>query len=133
MLVFEYPNEIGISFSSRQFEGYNTRGGIRNRMFGSDGVLETQYGGEVIIRGKNEYPGGQTQNIFTEGASANIATFHQNILEQNYKNTTVEPSVRSNLLTILGRTAAYRDEIITWHSLLQEKEKLEFDKKGLNL
>ncbi len=131
MVVFEYPDNIGVSFSSRQFEGYNSRGGIRNRMFGSEGVLETQYGGEVIIRGKNKYPGGQTENIFTDGAKANIAEFHKNILEKNYENITVEPSVRSNLLTVLGRSAAYRNEIVTWKKLLQENEKLEFDRTGL--
>ncbi len=131
MLVFEYPRKVGISFSSRQFEGYQSRGGIRNRMFGSEGVLETAYGGEVIIRGENAYPGGQTGNIFTDGAATNIADFHQHILEENFENTTVEPSVRSNLLTVLGRTAAYRNEIITWKRLLQEKEKLDFDLQGL--
>ncbi len=133
MLVFEYPDKVGISFSSRQFEGYGSRGGIRNRMYGSGGVLETEYGGEVIIRGKHEYPGGQTGNIFTEGAAANIATFHKNIMEENFENPTVEPSVRSNLLTILGRTAAYRNEIVTWKQILEEDRKLEFDLTGLKL
>ena len=130
-VTFEYPNNVGVAFSSRQFEGYKSRGGIRNRMFGSDGVLETEYGGEVLIRGKNEFKGGKTGNIFTEGAANNIATFHKNIVENNYENPTIEPSVRSNLVTILGRTAAYRKEAITWKALLSEREKLEANLKGI--
>ena len=38
-LTYEYPNNVGIAFSSRQFEGHESMGGIRNRMFGSKGVL----------------------------------------------------------------------------------------------
>jgi len=107
-LLFEYPNKIGITFSSRQIEGHGTQPeGIRNRMFGSKGVLETEYGGQVIIRGENFYRGGYSGGIYKDGAVANIATFHKSILEGNYANPTVEPSVRSNLITILGRTAAY--------------------------
>lgn len=130
-ITFQYPNNIGIAFSSRQFEGYGSQGGIRNRMFGSDGVLETEYGGDVIIRGKNEFKGGKTTDIFTEGAANNIATFHKSIVSNNFENPTIEPSVRSNLVTILGRTAAYKNEVVTWKELLEKPEKLEANLKGL--
>jgi len=43
----------------------------------------------------------------------------------------VAPSVRSNLVTILGRTAAYRNARIGWQELLDGKEKLVFDAEGL--
>jgi len=131
-LLFEYPNKIGITFSSRQIEGHGTQPeGIRNRMFGSKGVLETEYGGQVIIRGENFYRGGQSPGIYNDGAVANIATFHKSILENNFENPTVEPSVRSNLITILGRTAAYTGEKVMWKSLVNSTEKLEADLKGL--
>ncbi len=130
-VVFEYPDEVGISFSSRQFEGHGSAGGINNRMFGTEGVLETSYGGNVLIRGENAYPGGKSPGIFTDGAAENIATFYKNITERNYENTTVEPSVRSNLVTILGRTAAYRKGIATWKEIMEQNEKLEFNLKGL--
>lgn len=129
--VFEYPDSVGISFSSRQFDGYGTAEGIKNRMYGADGVLETEYGGAVLIRGKNQFEGGNTGNIFTDGVVTNIATFHDSILNGNYDNPTVECSVRSNLITILGRTAAYRKEIVTWDELLKSNEKLEFNFQGM--
>ena len=132
VLVFEYPNDVGITFSSRQIEGHGTQPeGIRNRMFGSKGVLETQYGGQVIIRGENFYRGGSSPGIYEEGAVANIATFHKSILEGKFDNPTVEPSVRSNLVTILGRTAAYERRKVTWKEIMDKKEKLDANLKGL--
>ena len=131
VLLFEYPNKIGITFSSRQIEGYGTQPeGIRNRMFGSKGVLETEYGGQVIIRGENFYRGGRSPGIYKDGAVANIATFHKSILDGDYSNSTVELSVRSNLITILGRTAAYTGRKVMWADIVNSTEKLEANLKG---
>ena len=41
------------------------------------------------------------------------------------------PSVRSNLTTILGRTAAYKKAEVTWDEMLKSGEKLEFSTAGL--
>lgn len=131
LVVFEYPNQVGISFSSRQFEGYDSAGGIKNRMYGSDGVIETEYGGNVLIRGKKPYEGGHTGPIFTEGVETNIASFYRNIVNGNVENKTVKPSVRSNLVTILGRTAAYRKEPVYWDQLLQSDDRWAMDFTGL--
>ena len=131
-LMFEYPNNIGITFSSRQIEGHGTKpDGIRNRMFGSKGVLETAYGDWVRIRGENFYRGGSSPGIFKDGAVANIKTFYDSIVEGKYDNPTVAPSVRSNLVTILGRTAAYTKRKVTWRRLLKNPEKLDANLKGL--
>ncbi|MHC4212429.1 MAG: Gfo/Idh/MocA family protein [Planctomycetota bacterium] len=130
-VLFQYPDNVGVTFSSRQFEGHDSPGGINNRMFGSKGVLETQYGGNVIIRGENFYRGGKTSGIYKDGAVTNIATFHKNIIEGNFDNTTVGPSVQSNLLTILGRTAAYRQQIVSWDESCHNHEKLQADLTGL--
>ena len=131
--LFQYPNNVGITFSSRQMNGHGTQPeGIRNRMFGSLGVLETEYGGQVLIRGKNFYRGGRTAGIYGEGAQTNINTFYEDIQNKNYTNPTVVPSVRSNLITVLGRTAAYHPgQVIHWDKMLQTGEKLEANLKGL--
>jgi len=131
-LLFEYPNKVAITFSSKQFDGRGTQPeGIRNRMFGSKGVLETEYGGQVIIRGESFYRGGSSPGIYKDGAVANIATFHKNIVEGKFENPTVEPSVRSNLVTILGRTAAYTGRKVTWNEIVQSTEKLDANLKGV--
>jgi myo-inositol 2-dehydrogenase / D-chiro-inositol 1-dehydrogenase len=73
---YRYPSGVAVQFSGRQFKGHGTTPqGIRNRMFGSKGVLETEYGGEVLVRGENFYRGGKTSGIYQEGAVANIAAF----------------------------------------------------------
>jgi predicted dehydrogenase len=130
-VLFVYPNDVGVTFSSRQFKGYDSPGGINNRMFGSKGVLETQYGGQVIIRGENFYRGGKTTDIFKQGAVNNIATFYDSITGRRFDNPTVAPSVRSNLVTILGRTAAYEGRKVTWNEMIKSNVRLEADLKGL--
>jgi len=57
--LFQYPNNVAITFSSRQFNGWGSPGGIKNRMFGSKGVLETEYVGTAINRGLTTRPGQQ--------------------------------------------------------------------------
>ncbi|MEJ2702009.1 MAG: Gfo/Idh/MocA family oxidoreductase [Sedimentisphaerales bacterium] len=134
VLMFEYPNKVGITFSSKQFSGYGTQpDGIRNRMFGSKGVLETSYGGQTMVRGENMYRGGRSPGIYKDGAVANIAGFHKSVTEGKFDNPTVAPSVRSNLVTILGRTAAYTGEKVMWSRLVNSTEKLEADLKGMKV
>ena len=132
VLTFVYPNNVGITFSSRQFNGHGSKpDGIRNRIFGTLGVLETQYGGDVLIRGKNFFRGGKTPAIYKEGTQANIATFHQSIIQGKFDNPTVAPSVQSNLVTILGRTAAYTGQLVTWEETIKSTVKLDGRLEGL--
>ena len=102
-------------------------------MFGTEGVLETEYGGQVIIRGKGDhfYRGGSSPKIYQDGAVANIKTFHDSVTGGKFDNPTVEPSVRSNLITILGRTAAYGNRMVTWEEMLKSNEKLDANLKGV--
>jgi len=131
-ITFEYPNKVGIAFSSRQFNGHGSKpDGIRNRMFGSLGVLETQYGGQVLIRGKNFYRGGSSPGIYKDGAVANIAAFYECIASGKCDNPTVAPSVQSNLITIMGRTAAYTGNMVTWDETIKSTERLDGRLKGL--
>ena len=131
-LIFKYPKDVAVTFSSRQFES-TSAGGIKNRMFGSKGVLETEYGGQVQILGENSYQGGSTGSIYQEGAVNNIATFYKNITERNYENTTSSRGVLSNLVTIMGRNAAYEKREVLWKDVIMSKEKMEPDLKGLKI
>jgi hypothetical protein len=45
----------------------------------------------------------------------------------------VANSVRSNLTTILGRTAAYKGGETTWADMMKKAEKLQFDMTGLKV
>jgi predicted dehydrogenase len=131
-ITYEYAGDVGIAFSSRQFEAYGSRPeGIRNRMFGTEGVIETEYGGQVLVRGKSFYNGGKNPDIYEAGAVANIVTFHGLVTKGDVTNGTVPESVRSNLVTVLGRNAAYAGKVITWDELLKSDERLTPDLKGL--
>ncbi|HMA54869.1 MAG TPA: Gfo/Idh/MocA family oxidoreductase [Acidobacteriota bacterium] len=131
LVHYQYPDKVGVQFSGRQFKGHGTAEGIRNRMFGSKGVLETEYGGAVLIRGENYYNGGKTPEIYESGAVANIAEFRRAIVEGDFRNPTVEPSVQSNLITILGRKSAYENRIVTWPEIVESGERLIADLQGL--
>jgi hypothetical protein len=85
----------------------------------------------VLIRGKHFWHGGSSPQIYQQGAIHNIATFHANIQSGDCTNVTVPPSVRSNLVTILGRTAAYTGQIVHWEQLLKSDERLDPGLKGL--
>ena len=71
------------------------------------GVIDTHYFGVVKVLCDDAYNGGTMANLYTDGAVNNIAAFHNAITSADFSNPTVAPSVRSNLTTILGRTAAY--------------------------
>lgn len=131
VVYYQYPNKVGIQFSGRQFKGHGTAEGIKNRMFGSKGVLETEYGGAVLLRGESYYNGGKTPEIYESGAVANIAAFHKAIVEGDFRNPTVEPSVQSNLITILGRKAAYENRLVQWTDVAESGERLVPDLAGL--
>jgi myo-inositol 2-dehydrogenase / D-chiro-inositol 1-dehydrogenase len=128
---YQYPGKVGIAFSGRQFKGHGTAEGIRNRMFGAKGVLETEYGGGVLIRGENYWNGGRTPEIYESGVVANIATFHGSIAGSKPDQATAAPSVQSNLITILGRKSAYENRVVSWEELLKDEERLVPDLKGL--
>lgn len=85
----------------------------------------------MLVRGSQFYRGGETPTIYEQGAAANIATFHESITKKDFSNPTVAESVRSNLVTILGRTAAYAQRAVSWDALLGDDERLTPDLSGL--
>jgi predicted dehydrogenase len=131
VVYYQYPNDVAIQFSGRQFKGHGTAEGIKNRMFGSKGILETEYGGTVVIRGENFFNGGRTPEIYESGAVANIAAFHKSITEGDFANPTTAPSVQSTLITLLGRKAAFEGRRVTWEETLKDEERLVPDLEGL--
>jgi myo-inositol 2-dehydrogenase/D-chiro-inositol 1-dehydrogenase len=132
--LMKYADGASFTFSGMQFNNHGSQPmGIRVRAFGQKGVFESQYGGNVMIRGTAEtfYRGGDCRGIGAEGPKTNIATFHECIVAGRCDNPTVAPSVRSNLITLLVRTAAYTGEAVTWEKMLAKNEKLEADLRGL--
>ena len=128
-VTFSFPQDVVVSFCSKQLgDGWDD---ICCRAYGTEGTLDTHYFADVSIRGKLPYKGGRIPNLYMDGAVANIATFHESITKGDFGNPTVAASVRSNLTTILGRTAAWRGAKVAWDEMLAANERLEADLAGL--
>ncbi|UCF43918.1 MAG: Gfo/Idh/MocA family oxidoreductase [Planctomycetota bacterium] len=129
--IYHFPNNVLVNLIAKQCDGGHF-GNIGCTMYGLDGAIDTRYGGKVSILGSNPYKGGETGNLYPEGTSANIATFYDHVTKGQFTNTTVAPSVRSNLASILARDAAYKGGLLTYDEMLKANEKLESDViKGL--
>jgi hypothetical protein len=98
---------------------------------GTTGTVETHYGGRVTLVSREDKYNGNTPNLYVDGTVRNIATFYDNITKGDFSNPTVVPSVRSNLTTILGRQACYKNSEVTWEQMMKSGEKFVFDTKGL--
>jgi myo-inositol 2-dehydrogenase/D-chiro-inositol 1-dehydrogenase len=128
-VIFEFPNDVRVTFSSKQ--AGKAWEDIGCRVYGQTGTIDTHYFGAVKVLCDDAYNGGTMTNLYTDGVVNNIATFYQAITGADYSNPTVAPSVRSNLTTILGRTAAYRRAEVMWDEMLKSNEKWDAGLKGL--
>jgi hypothetical protein len=77
------------------------------------------------------YRGGEVKNLYVDGISRNLDTFHKNITEGIYDNPTVQSSVDSTLATILGSEAGRRNTLLTMDEVIKENKKIETNLKGL--
>jgi len=129
-VIYTFPENFILSFNSVQVIP-GVPDAIPCRIYGSSGVVDTDYFSHVWIRGQKPYPGGTLANLYTTGAVNNIRDFHRFITEGRYGNETVAPSVRSNLTAILGRTAGYWGREVSWNEMMQVNAKLELNLEGL--
>ena len=129
-VLYTFPDNFQVSFTSQK-DSPGAMDEIRCLVYGSEGVADTDYMGAVQIRGKHPYEGGRMANLYTSGARRNIEEFYNAVTGGKSDNPTVVPSVRSNLTSILGRTAAYRGREVTWNQMMAECEALKPDLTGL--
>jgi predicted dehydrogenase len=128
-VIFWFPNDVLVTFYSKQYgEGAND---IACQMYGTEGTIDTHYAGDVGIVGKVNYRGGRDSTLYTTGPARNIATFYDQVTSGKLDYSTIAPSVRSNLTTILGRTAAIRGAEFTWDELMRSDEQLDPHLVGL--
>jgi myo-inositol 2-dehydrogenase / D-chiro-inositol 1-dehydrogenase len=130
-VIYYFPNDIVLSFNSHQ-SGYGYDD-IMCRVYGLKGTADTHYFGNVMVKATEFHMDGNVGALYGDGVQTNIATFHDSITHGLCANPTVAPSVRSNLTTILGRMAAYKNGTATWDEMMHRKEKLTADLKGLKI
>ena len=122
-VTYWFPNDFMLTFTSVQGVP-GMPDAIHCRVCGTEGLVDTDYFGDVWIRGKKPYPGGTLTSLYAED-------FHRSITRGDYANPTVAPSVRSNLTCVLGREAAYAGRTMTWDEMIGANVKLEPDLTGL--
>jgi myo-inositol 2-dehydrogenase/D-chiro-inositol 1-dehydrogenase len=128
-VIFTFPRQVVVTFHSKQYgKGLDD---LCCRMYGTEGIVDTHYFGDVYIRGNTPYPGGKAENLYTNGVIRNIAAFFDSIQQGEFSNPTVAPSVRSNLTTILGRSATYKRSELTWEEVVESGEELDPKLDGL--
>jgi myo-inositol 2-dehydrogenase / D-chiro-inositol 1-dehydrogenase len=120
VVTFWYPNNVLVDFSSGQYlKGYQD---LCIRVYGSEGTVDSHYGGPVQITGDHPWEGGTTEDIYNEGTVNNIKDFHESVVNGPPLYDTLEESVESNLSAILGRTAAYCGEAVTWDEMYRSRD-----------
>lgn len=129
IVTYWYPNDIKVDFSSAQFtRGYDD---LCARMFGSQGTADTHYAGAnwgqgpVRITGDNPWPGVDRDHTW-EAVDNNVRDFVQ-ALQGGESINHGEYSVNSTLTGVLGRMAAYAEEVVTWDEMLASGEQFEVD------
>ena len=129
-VTYGFPGDVTLQFASVKFIP-GVRAEITCRAWGTKGTLETDYFGDVCIRGDNPYEGGNCAENYWTGTVTNIKEFAEAIQAGDYSNSTVEPSVRSNLTSILGRDATRQNKVLTWDEMMRANVKLEMKLDGL--
>ena len=128
-VIYYFPNDIIVSFDSHQSGfGYDD---ILCRVYGLKGTADTHYFGKITVKTTDSVNSAEVGNLYTDGVVTNIGTFYDSIAKGDCSNSTVQPSVRSNLTTILGRMAAYKGGFVTWQQMMSSGKNFVADLKGL--
>ena len=122
IVIYWYPNDVHVDFASSQFlRGFHD---MCIRFFGTEGTVDSHYGGLVAITGRHPWHGCKRENIYTDSVIRNIKAFVQGIHTRKYLNNAEESAI-STLTCILGRTAAYESRTVTWDEMMKANVRLE--------
>ncbi len=127
VVTYWYGEGAKVSLNCSQFmRGYEDLGA---RIYGKLGVVDAHYraknwgNGPIEITGENAWPGTEFDNTWDIGVDNNCKDFVQAIRNGNYMNH-ADYSADSTMTAILGRTASYRESVVTWDEILEENEEL---------
>ncbi|MCL2349365.1 MAG: Gfo/Idh/MocA family oxidoreductase [Planctomycetaceae bacterium] len=129
-ITYGFPGDVSLQFASVKFIP-GVKDEIVCRAWGTGGALETNYFGDVNIRGNKPYDGGNCADNYWAGTVTNAKEFAEAITNGDFSNPTVAPAVRSNLTCILGRDAVRLRKLLTWDEMMQTGEHLKMKLDGL--
>ncbi len=124
-ITYWYPGGVHATFSSHQLNGGFSD--LCVRCTGVHGTADTHYGGLVRIvsdQKERNWAGAEKDDTFTGGCITNIKTFIDAVRGGTLINN-APVAVESNLTAILGRTAAYQEQTVTWDAMMASTERWE--------
>ena len=134
-VIFHYPNNVDVTFSSTQFaKGWWD---VTERFFGTKGTSQSPYTGPLGIWGDEPWqyplstkPGTEPQAFSVTGnftSNLELAdqekkkAFVESITSGNFHNQAAK-GAESALSCMMARTAAYTGREVTWDETLKSKE-----------
>lgn len=133
-VIYEYDDGIYIDHISHASwnHDYTSADALCCRIYGPLAMAQLPCTDKAFIKGTKKPYAGEVKDNYNEGASRNIAAFHDKITQGRYNNDdTVKHAIDSVLTCILGREAAARGEKMTMDQLVKENKKLALDVAGL--
>jgi predicted dehydrogenase len=133
-VVFQYPNDVDVSFSSTQFG--KVQSDVNERFFGMKGSTQSPYSGPLGIWGEEHWIWGGSEKPAAEGQFSATGAFSDNLAEADPEkqkgfigsitsgkwHNQAALGVESALTAMLGRQAAYSGREVTWDELLRSNE-----------
>src|SRR5438067_4770521 len=134
-VVFHYPDNVDVTFSSTQFaKGWWD---VTERFFGTKGTSQSPYTGPLGIWGDEPWQAPLTQKPGTEQQAFSVTgnftsnlefadrekkkAFVESITSGNFHNQAAK-GAESALSCMMARTAAYTGREVTWDELMKSKE-----------
>ena len=134
-VVFRYPKDVDVSFSSTQFG--KGQFDVNERFYGTRGSSQSPYAGALGIWGEEEWVwGGGEKPAAGTGQFSASGSFSDNLAEADSEkqkafigsitsgkfHNQAALGVESALTAMLGRQAAYQGHEVTWDELLRSDE-----------
>ena len=133
-VVFQYPKDVHVSFSSAQFG--KVQFDCSERFLGTLGSSQSPYAGPLGIWGDQQWVWGGSEKPAAEGQFSASGSFSDNLAQADPEKQKAFISsissgkfhnqaalgVESALTAMLGRQAAYTGREVTWDELLSSNE-----------
>jgi myo-inositol 2-dehydrogenase / D-chiro-inositol 1-dehydrogenase len=146
-VVFQYPNDVHVSFSSTQFG--KGQFDANERFYGTRGSSQSPYSGPLGVWGEQEWvwaasaqpqagagqfsAAGSFSDNLADADSEKQKAFIHSITSGQFHNQAAA-GVESALSAMLGREAAYQGREVTWDELMRSNEHwdsgIDLDKLG---
>ena len=134
-VVYQYPNDVDVSFSSTQFG--KVQFDVNERFNGTRGSSQSPYAGPLGVWGEEQWVWSGSDKPAAEGQFSASGSFSDNLAQADpekqkafigsitsgkFHNQAVT-GVETALTAMLGRQAAYQGREVTWDELLRSNER----------